>query len=617
MSGTDYDPGSKLPIHPNVETLPSAQDLEQDSDAAVRFFEDQAELFTDFAKGLGVTFKPGDGWAVYPETGDATYDPRFFTDEGYTLQQSLFAVFHEIDHVKEMRALLSTKEGVALHTEKKQKLSKERIHVLMNCLKDVADNRRVMSWAPALRPAVSQLYIEKLFPSNDLTTYPKHLQFCYAILRRAMLPKQTTVVAPEVEAAIAELQTVKGPKGKIFDVLAQITDQAVDLGRKYKLLERFIEPVFEKLFEEDKQNNKNKKKGQSTDQSTVDHEADHADVEEGENEGEGQFQTDYDEFNQKMPSPLSEKEIEEIAKPGNKTEKTAEQRQAEGYQAEHGVKYEDILEYRTEYKQVEPEVEAMRAQFRRIISQRLISERRLVGYKNEGVMISPNLLAVAANEFDRGIVDPPVFLDFEGEDRTEEVPEVFEFTGVFDRSLSMNEGDKINEQRRAAILLLEALAEFMSEPEVVDNQLDPVLVASSEIRSLGGATENVVIKPLSPELSEKQRVEVFKVLSNCPGGDTQDYVVLGQIVEEMKQRELKEPGYLAKIKTRKIKKLIAIFSDGASGNESEYTRQQKILEGMGIAIVSYRRITSGQNFTKQMVEILREALDDLCYKKEI
>jgi hypothetical protein len=176
-------------------------------------------------------------------------------------------------------------------------------------------------------------------------------------------------------------------------------------------------------------------------------------------------------------------------------------------------------------------------------------------------------------------------------------------------------GEKSNEQRCAAVLVMESLREFMMQPEVRNKSLDPDLYADCEIRSFGGPKENVAIRPFSKELTDEQRVETYKALSDCSGGATEDYVSLGQIVNEMKAREATEPGYLTKVKNRKIKKLVAVFSDGASSNQAEFDKRVIELTEMGVQIVSYRKIDGVTAFVPKMADILKQGLDELCYKK--
>ena len=571
-----------------------------------QFFRRERKLISDYAAGLPVVFEQGEGWAVNPETGKATYDPNFFIEKGYSETQAVFATLHEVDHVAEFAEMLKTDEGKELYEgRKKVKESKRRIHVLDNCLLDVADNRRVLNRAPSLEEETRRLYKEKLWPETDLTDKPRHLQLAYAILREGMLPDQVQI-DPEVREALEELRTVEGRSGKIHNIIEIVTDPNREPVSKFKLIEKFIDPVYERLFQEDAKEKDQKSSGDKSGSGG----------ETGKGESfEDAFSDEYDEFDKKMPQAMDEEEIESAAT-GAGQENDAADRQKAGYEKEHGVDIKDVMDYREEYGKIEKYIEQLREQFRKVVEERIIPKRRLVGMRDEGVIIDPGLVAQAQAEFDKGIVDPMVFRDFEGKVVREEVPAAFELTGVFDRSGSMEPGGKKEEQRRAAILLMEALQEFMEQPEIQDHRIDPDMYATSEIRSFGGQKENVLIKPLSSKLDEKQRVNVFKVLNSCPGWATEDYVVLGQIIDEMNDRGSRNTDYLEKVKRGKVKKIVAVFSDGASSNQSEYDRKKAELENMGVKVVDYRKIRDGVDFIPQMASLLEEALRDLCYTDE-
>ena len=567
-----------------------------------QFFSRENDLITDFSQGMGVSFKRGNGWAVNPDSGEATYDPKFFVEKGYTETQSIFATLHEIYHVKEISQLKSSPEGQAIYTRRKEASKTERRkHVLENCLLDVADNHRVTGQFPALAQSVETLYKEKLWASSDLSKSPKHLQLAYSILRTGMLPNEAVQIDGEVQQAINELRHVKGKSGNERDIIQIVTDPSLDPLTKVKLVEKYVEPVYERLFEKDKEEKEKQDKQNGKGKSK---------------NPEDSFQEDYDKYQENSPEAMSPDEIEKVADmAGEEKVENIGDRQKAGYEKEHGVSKKDMADYQAEYKQIEQYLEPMREQFRKIVSERLEPYRKLVGFFDEGVMIEPGLTEQALADLSHGISDPTVFRNFEGRIRVEEVPAVFEATAVLDRSGSMESGGKMEEQRRAAILLMESLREFLEFPEVRDNLLSPNLKTLSEIRSFGSTDQNVLIKPLSSELSEKERVEVFKTLGSCPGSATQDYVSLGQIVDEMKVRETTESGYLDKVKSRGIKKLVIIFSDGASSNESEFTKKKTELEAMGVKVINYRRITDGSNFTSHMSEILGEAINDLRYTK--
>ncbi len=581
--------------------MPENTAIRDEGDTENQFFNRENSLITDFSQGLGVAFKPGSGWAVNPDTGEATYDPKFFTEKGYSETQAIFATCHEIDHVKEYATLRTSAEGKAL-LERRREAAKtqRRNHVLENCVLDVADNHRVIGRFPALSQEVGRLYREKLWKDPDLTKSPKHLQFAYAILRTGMIPDEDVKIHSDVAAAIDGLRHIKGRSGSERDIIKIVTDPSLDPLSKFKIVEKYVEPVYERLFKQDKEEKDKQKPNRG----------------QGNGNPEADFSDDYDNFDKKTPEPMSSENIDKAAEKAVAGKGSdVSQRQAAGYEKEHGVNKKDMADYYSEYSKVRQYVESMSAQFRKIVAERLIHFRKLVGFFNEGVMIEPGLAGQALTDLSQGISDPTVFRDFEGRVRKEEVPSNFEVTAVMDRSGSMDDGGKKEEQRRAAILLMESLREVMEMPEVRNNMLTPELKTLSEIRSFGGTTENIVVKPLSSELTEKQRIETFKTLGTCPGSATEDYVSLSQLVDEMVKRDKSQPGYLDKVKLGTIKKLVIVFSDGASSDEAQYNKAKSQLEQMGVKVVNYRRITDGANFTSQMAGILGEAIAELEYTK--
>ena len=577
-------------------------DASKEGERESGFFTREGNLINDFSQGLGVSFRPGEGWAVDPDTGEATYDTKFFREKGYTETQSIFATLHEIDHVKEFAQLRLTKAGKEISVRRREQAKKQRRnHVLENCLLDVADNRRVENHFPALAQEIKNLYKNKLWTETDFTKKPKHLQFAYSILRTGMLPDEQVQIDPDVQAALDGLKHVKGKSGSEKDIISIVTDPSLDPLTKMKLIEKYVEPVYEKLFQEDKEEKKKERQKQGK-------------PEKGSGNPEEDFSGEYDDYDEKSPEPMTPEDVDKAAEAASGGDPSnIGGRQSDGYEKEHGVNRKDMANYSEEYKKIQQHIEPMREQFRKIVAERLIPYRKLVGFFDEGVMIEPGLTGQALADLSKGISDPTVFRDFEGRVKREEVPSTFEATAVLDRSGSMEGGGKKEEQRRAAILLMETLREFLEMPEVRDSLLNPELRTLSEIRSFGGKSENVVVKPLSEELTEKQRIEVFKTLGSCPGGSTEDYISLGQIIDEMKARDKTQPGYLENVKNRTIKKLVIIFSDGGSSSESEFRRKQSELESMGVKVVSYRGITDGSNFTSKMAGILAEAIKDLSY----
>ena len=107
------------------------------------FFQEEERMLTDFAQIGGFTFKRGKGWAINPESGEATYDPSFFTEKGYSQAQALFASAHEVEHVRQLTELLNQRGGSGYWERVKERHEQNRRYaILANCVADVADNRR-------------------------------------------------------------------------------------------------------------------------------------------------------------------------------------------------------------------------------------------------------------------------------------------------------------------------------------------------------------------------------------------------------------------------------------------------------------------------------------------
>ena len=278
------------------------------------FLTGEERILNDIAGGAGFTFKRGDGWAINPETGEATYDPKFFEEKGYTPSQALFGAFHEIKcHLVETSELLGTPRGQEAFARLKDRIkAKPRLHIWENCRTDVKGNLAITRFAPSLAEDVEAVYREKLWPETDLTSKPKHLQFMYSILRTAMVPDEEVTVDPKVKEAISKLRNVKGK-----DVIALATDPAQDPLLALRLSERYIEPVIEELYQEDLEEKKDQKgkgdKGQGTPEES--------------------FADDYEDYENRHPQPLDEEEVEKKIKE-TKEQQSESARQAAGYETE-------------------------------------------------------------------------------------------------------------------------------------------------------------------------------------------------------------------------------------------------------------------------------------------
>lgn len=549
-------------------------------EAAGSFFKNEKRILNDIAGGKGFTFKRGDGWSINPETGEATYDTRFFEEKGYTRSQALFGALHEIKcHLVEASELLSTSKGQEAYERLKERGSaKQRLSIWENCRTDVKGNLAIARFAPSLAKDMETVYREKLWPEKDFTSEPKHLQFMYSILRTAMVPDEKTVVDLEVEEAIKKLRNVKGK-----DVVGLATDPTLDPLLALRLSERYIEPVIEELYSKDLQEREKQQnsKGKGKDGAPSGREADI---------GGEPFAENYKNYENRHPRPMGEGEMEKKIKE-IKAQHSEGARQRAAYEQEHGVSEKDVVNYLEEYRLVEGYIEPLRDVFRKIVEERKVSIRQLASHKEEGVMIDPGLVAQTYMEVESGVENPKTMKDFEGNVISENIPGKAYLYFLYDQSYSMK-GRKAVLQLRGAILAAEALKE--GDDMLREQQFPDPLALDIQSAFYGfGSPEGVsMYKPIYNGISEKQRVDFFKGLLEFGKIGTNDYDGLVKIEKDVKEKIASDPGFADDLKSGKRRACVVVTTDGGSnykGLSEEQARQQtkkkaEELRGLGVKV---------------------------------
>src|SRR3989344_606170 len=568
-------------------------------ESAEEFFETHRDFLESYVADSSVEIKPSPPalgtFAIDLEKGVMYAEPKFFTEQGYSLDKSMFATLHEFEHFREKRELLSDKNGERVWKAHLAKIKANRhFKIFDNCFDDIKMNRAVVSRAPSIDESRRGLYAENLFADKDFTKQPKHLQFSYALLRERMLPGEKCAVTPEVRAEIDRLGNVKSEEVSLLDYAS---DPNTPMALRLELQRRFLEPVLEKFFKEDVEEKEKKKEGEGKSGGEEGKEKKSAKGKKGKKtkksgekspNPEDYFQNEYDDYFKKNPEPISEKEIEKAVEDfleGKKGEKSLDEMAEEAYGRSPGVSPEDLRDYRKFYEQLEniknPEtdksvVEEIREIFKKIIAERL--RPRLISKLpvTEGEILAKPAETVA--QVRAGVHEPVVWETVEPKERPKELFGDFEVTVVADRSGSM-EGKKAEEQRRAVALVLEALKEFSDEMDEMRSDIAYDLNVRTESWSFGGENELAILKPLSNTLSEKERVAVYKTLTDTPGDHTKDFLALEGIAKGISAEDE------TKIREKKMRKIIIVMSDGAS---DEPARVQKSLIGLrekGVSVV--------------------------------
>ncbi len=361
LAGKDKQPEKRSKEEVERAKAEAKEELEKYKKEGQVFLDSHRSLFTSFGQDISLRYKMSDGFYIKLEEGEVNLDTKWFKDKGFSRQQILWAVLHEISHFRDLaddpKGMMANFEYIhrqaqstgavmmkkwedkygASHPEFIEHLKQRRPvgkpgsgktlnqiesnayqihHTFGNVFDDVFVNSTVARRAPAFARGagggkeIERLYKEKLFAPNDYTQHPRHLQFIYALLRGEMIPGEELTLAEDVQQALEQPTMYLGAK----HTPRQIVEKFIKPGRnnktkaseRYFVLKRTLEPVFmglvmKDLDDWDPQLPPEPKPGDS-------HDGD------GEGEGGGQgggnpFAASYKEFAENSPDQMSEEEV--------------------------------------------------------------------------------------------------------------------------------------------------------------------------------------------------------------------------------------------------------------------------------------------------------------------
>ena len=275
-----------------------------------------------------------------------------------------------------------------------------------------------------------------------------------------------------------------------------------------------------------------------------------------------------------------------VAKKGGQP--TLEQSILEEWAREHGVSAEDVLGYRKEYEEIAPLVAELREVFKKIIARRLKERWQFSPQlKVEGEELAEDTLVDSSIESRAG-GQPRAFREIERHKREQEGYGMLDMSLVNDLSGSMNEGGKLEMDRKSKLLFLESLSDFQKEIEEAEFEsgVSLGLQVRTETRAFGDFGD-VELKSLSPDLSEKDRIGIWKKMHKA-GGGTPDYLSLEEVLNSItpeQERELRE-------KLRR--KVIVVLSDGESQDSGKVQAVLLQLRNKGVICLGLGMTESGQ-----------------------
>lgn len=539
---------------------------------AVEFVQKNRDLLEHYARGK-IKVEPAppglDTFAFDLEKNTIYVNSRFYKKLGLSEPRTYFATRHEIEHLLEKIQLLAEPKGGRAFERYLEKIKQDKAFGLMdNCVADIRENRAVTNDDETSTALERGMYAEDLFPSPDFSGRPRHIQFCEALLNESRVPDRELLVHPDVRAKLDGLKEIKNKSGvSLVDVMTR-TDMPMSL--RLRLQDRYIWPIVQELREkdiEDKNSQKPEEKGKGGNKGKGDKSTEQAEPIEQKPDSNDLFADDYAEAAERTPNAVPVEQIEEAFKEWQKTHgEDPLDRADRDYAEKIGVKPEDLRNYRAIVESLQriinPEtgesvIEELRKLIARIIARRLkpTPGPRYPVEEGEDLVDPAGLVSGVKG----GNLEPKVWETTETIQRPGKMSGEVEISLVCDRSGSMEEGSKLIEQRRAAVLAMEVLKEFADQSDEERVNLIRPLEVRSEIYSFQATSQDSTpLKAMSKELGEKERIDVAAVLSSAPGKATTDYQTLETIEGGMDDETKK------KILEGDLKKIVIVFTDGVS-----------------------------------------------------
>lgn len=648
----------KFPYN-KIEESPGASKRTEtmaDSSKVEEFFDKESEVLTTYGfKGnISVEFGPLPqdapmGFSAELRQVRVDPDSSFFKERKYSLKETLFVAAHEVmAHYAEL-----CKEPDLVLKEVKRYQQKEHLHLLHNIFEDVMGNRRVVAELPFLKETKTNLYKERQFPKTDYREYSSHVQFAYGFIREMMVPNESVELSEKVRQALEKLHAFGEDK---IDILDLVTTPTIEPKDRFQIMKNIIEPIYLELYQEDLKKEKNKKGGKGdsgkgegspkegtpqegkageqkgkeesgkgkkhwwqkgkgggekpSQESGKPSEGTGKESKKGDTEAKKKFQKEYKVYTDSHPQPLKPEDVKKLKKTletmvGKRGGAPSLDRKIiEQWAKEHGVSAEDVLEYRKEYEEVAPLVRELREVFKKIVSRRLRERWKMSPQlETEGEALDEETLAESYVESKAG-GKPAAFREITRSKKEEIGYGSLDMTLINDLSGSMNEGMKLPMDRKSKLLFLESLADFQKEIKEAEYEsgVSLGLEIKTETRAFGDFGD-AELKPLSPDLSEKDRIAIWKKMHNASGG-TPDYLSLETVEKSINDDYAKE------LKEKRKRKVVVVLSDGESQDSGRVQRALDNLRKKGVIVSAFDMTSSGQA-VKETYKPDAEVIEDI------
>jgi hypothetical protein len=272
--------------------------------------------------------------------------------------------------------------------------------------------------------------------------------------------------------------------------------------------------------------------------------------------------------------------LEDLAKDVRKAERghksqTPEKRNQKSIERETNRPYREYTQYTRRRDQLSEPIDEMAEFFRSIVSERSKHVRLLSGPRAEGQILDPATLAQAYADVQADNLRPLAYQEFESHEREREASGKFDIYLVLDGSGSVQSSGMAPHIADAALLTLEGLDIFAEQ--IVEEERTTDLDLDLDVRSAAYVfgTEAVCVKPLSPRISRKERLDAYHMVQTDQGS-TGDYKALQAIDQEITTEARQGDGR---------KRIIFFVADGGSDDPEILQASLSSLRSKGVIVV--------------------------------
>jgi|GEM_PF-899131 len=354
-------------------------ELEKHRQEAQKLIDSYKKFFVSFAGDSSLDFVMSNGFYIDLESGKVNLDIKWFREQGYTNDQIVWAVMHEISHFRDMAEnpegmmknfgyiqdqarktgdvilkkwedafgasdpefVDSLRRQRPINPKKPEKGTMNRVqqgaydihHRFFNIFDDIYVNNMVSREAPAYRPGkrggdeVRRLYHEKLFKGTDYSKNPRHMQFVDSLLREEMVQDEEVAVGDDVAEALSRKIIFQGKEYTAKEIVEKFIKPRIKRDtnpeQRYFILQHTLEPVYLDLLMKDIadwQPEKQKKQEGKGGQGGEGGEGEDGDQPRG---GANPFDQQYEDERQKNPDQLSPEDIKDWMEKNKKDQEEA------------------------------------------------------------------------------------------------------------------------------------------------------------------------------------------------------------------------------------------------------------------------------------------------------